>query len=343
MRSTTAHYEESVALEPWDYGGPEHVNRAPLVAIVDAEDVIVAAEDGLGEPFAPGRRLTSTDTPQITRVALSVAGALLVHPPSEPEEALVRVRTLGCTDLEGDNACGRWLGQRPGSLLKYLICRRYSVVHSQHIAEALWGHGGFATSGTVRQCVHDLRQKVEAGRPDGCPQFLVTRQSGYGLNHSVVVDADDFAVHVRRGVAALGRGQKEIATVHLRQAISMYRGDFLSDEPQADWAHHERERLREHAEDALGALALIYMAADNAAAATVCLRRLTEMRPYDVDAHRRLFAVLLRQGRHSHAARHYLSFCARLSRALSTSPGFTLADLGPRDGAPALQPVGSSN
>lgn len=333
-------------MEPSDYDGPEHVDRAPFVAIVDAEGELLDAEDGLRELFMRERRWPSTHSrerllPACRSVAISAASplrALLVYPRPEPEEALVSVKTLGCTDLDGDDACGRWLGQRPGSLLKFLVCRRYSVVHSQHIAEALWGHGGFATSGTVRQCVHELRQKIEAGRSDGCPQLLVTRQSGYGLNRSVVVDADDFAVHVRRGIGALGRGQKEIATVHLRRAVAMYHGDFLSDEPQADWAHAERERLREHMEDALGALALLYLAAGDAAAATACLRRLTEMRPLDVDAHRRLLAVLLRQGRHSHAARHYLAFCARLSRALSTTPGFTLADL-----APALQTVGSSN
>jgi DNA-binding SARP family transcriptional activator len=107
----------------------------------------------------------------------------------------------------------------------------------------------------------------------------------------------------------------------------MYRGDFLADEPHADWARAERELLREHMEDALAALAELYLAAPDPRAATACLRRLAEMRPIDADVHRRLLTVLLAQGRHSHAARCYHAYCARLLRALQRAPDFTLAEL----------------
>jgi len=347
MGVTNDRYEQSVALKPWDYGGPEHVNHAPYVAIVDADGLLLDIEDGLDGLFALGEVFPSPNAgdrppPALTSVAVSADSprrALLVHPRAEPED-VVRVRTLGCTDLEGDESCGRWLGRRPGDLLKFLICQRYRVVHAQDIAEALWGHVGFVSSGTVRQCVHDLREKVEAGRRDASARLVVTRQSGYALNRTVVVvDADDFAVHVRRGIGAMGRDQHEIATVHLRRAVSMYRGDFLSDEPQADWAHPERERLREHMEDALSALAQLYEAAGDAWTATSCLRRLAEMRPLDVDAHRRLIAMLLSDGRHSHAWRCYQAFYARLWRELSRTPDFTLADLTPEAQERATAPV----
>jgi DNA-binding SARP family transcriptional activator len=345
MEVSTGPYEESVVLSPWDYGGPQHANRVPHVAIVDAGGILVDLEDELCGLFALGREIPPADAddpPRLTSVAVSADSphrALLVHPPAEPVEGLVRVTTLGCMDVEGDPACGRWLGRRPGGLLKYLICRRYRVVHARDIAEALWGHAGFVSSGTVRQCVHDLRAKLEAGGRDASTQLVVTRQSGYALNRSVVVDADDFAVHVRRGIAALDHDQKEIAMVHLRQAVSMYRGDFLSDEPQADWARPEREHLREHMEEALGGLAELYLAAGDRSTATLCLRRLAEMRPFDADTHRRLLAVLLSQGRHSHAWRCYQAFSARLGREFSTMPDFALADLVTEGEAPVTVPL----
>jgi DNA-binding SARP family transcriptional activator len=349
MGLTNGLYEQSVRLEPWDYGGPEHVSRAPHVVIIRADGVLHDVEDGLGGEFARGEEFPPRHhggrPPPLTSVAVSADSplrAVLVHPRTERRDALVRVRTLGCTDLEDDDSCGRWLGRRPGDLLKFLICRRYRVVHAQDIAESLWGHRGFASSGTVRQCVHELRAKVGAGRRDAPAQLVVTRQSGYALNDSVVVDADDFAVHVRRGIAALACDQQEIATVHLRRAVSMYRGDFLSDEPQAEWATAERERLREHMEDALAALAGLYEAAGDVATAISCQRRLAEMRPFDVDAHRRLLAMLISQGRHSHAWRCYQSFCSRLGREFSRTPDFTLADLiGELHGA-ASAPAGPS-
>lgn len=344
MGVRTRPYEESVALEPWIYGGPEHANHAPYVAIVDADGVLIDIEDELCELFALGQQVApATDAaarPPVTSVAVSADSAhraLLVLPPAKPAGGVVRVRTLGCMDVEGDPTCDRWLGRRPGRLLKFLICRRYSAVHARDIAEALWGHAGFVSSGTVRQCVHDLRARLEAGRSDPSDQLVVTRQSGYALNRSVIVDADDFAVRVRRGVGALQHDQREIAMVHLRDAVAMYRGDFLSDEPEADWARAEREHLREHMEDALGGLAELYVAAGDAAAATLCLRRLAELRPYDADTHRRLLVVLLAQGRRSHAWRCYEVFCERVEREFATAPGFTLADLAGED----LPPVGA--
>lgn len=327
MGVQTGDYEERVALEPWDYGGPEHVNHAPHVALIDRDGLLVDAEDGLGGQIALGEPwpLTATDE----RVAVSARSplrAVLVHPAAEPATGVVEIRTLGCMEVEDDDSCGRWLGQRTGDLLKFLVCRRYRVVHAQDIAEALWGHGGFVSSGTVRQCVHDLREKLDARRP-GSAQLVITRQSGYALSHAAAVDADDFAVHVRRGIAAVEQGRREIATVHLRRAVAMYRGDFLSDEPHADWARAERELLREHMEDALAALAELYLAAGDARAGTSCLRRLAELRPLDADVHRRLLTVLLAQGRHSHAARCYAAFCARLLRDFGRPPGFTLSEL----------------
>jgi DNA-binding SARP family transcriptional activator len=340
---TNGRYEESVALQPWDYGGPEHVNRAPYVAIVDLDNVLFDIEDGLAELLVTGDEHAlhgggvrpPPGSESVAVLAGSPLRALLMHPRADPATPITRATTLGCTDLEGDESCGRWLGQRPGELLKFLICRRYRVIHAQDIAEALWGHGGFVSSGTVRQCVHELRQKAEGGRP-GWPALVLTRQCGYALNRSVLVDADDFAVHVRRGIGALRRGQKEIAMVHLRQAVSMYRGDFLSDEPLAEWARPERDRLREHMEDALGSLAQLYLAAGDAATATACLRRLADMRPFDVDTHRRLISLLLLEGRHSHAQRCHQAFCARLLRDFARTPGFTLADLVPEGRQPRL-------
>jgi DNA-binding SARP family transcriptional activator len=332
MGVSAGRYDERIGLKPWDYGGPEHVNHVPHVAIVDRDGLLVDVEEGIGAQFALGERWQAAGAanPLLRTQSFALAGhsplrALLVHPPAEV--APVGVRTLGCMELEGDEDCGRWLGQRTGDLLKFLVCQRFRVVHAQDIAKAVWGHGGFVSSGAVRQCIHDLREKLESGCGGDAAGLVMTRQSGYALSRAAVVDADDFAVHVRRGLVALDAGRRQIATVHLRRAVAMYRGDFLSDEPHAEWARSERELLREHMEDALAALAELYVEAGDATAATACLRRLTDMRPFDSDIHRRMLVVLLSQGRRSHAARCYRALSDRLTREFGCTPGFTLAEV----------------
>jgi DNA-binding SARP family transcriptional activator len=324
-------YDERIALEPWDYGGPEHVHHAPHVAILDGDGRLIDAEEAISAQFVLGERWPAATVNSLARTQnLAIAGygslrAVLIHPPLEP--APLAICTLGSMQLDDDDACGRWLGQRTGDLLKFLVCRRYRTVHAQDIAEAVWGHGGFVSSGAVRQCIHDLREKLDAVRGPDAAQLVVTRQSGYALSRAAVVDADDFAVHVRRGLVALDTGRRQIATVHLRRAVAMYRGDFLSDAPHAEWARSERERLREHMEDALAALAELYAHIGDLKEATACLRRLADMRPFDIDVHRRMLAVLLAQGRHSHAARCYTALTDRLAREFGANPGFTLAEL----------------
>jgi DNA-binding SARP family transcriptional activator len=337
MGASAGRYDERIALEPWDYGGPEHVHHAPHVAILDGDGLLIDAEDAISAQFVLGERWPAAGVNSLARTQnLAIAGhgslrAVLIHPPLEP--APLAVRTLGSMQLDGDDACGRWLGQRTGDLLKFLVCRRYRTVHAQEIAEAVWGHGGFVSSGAVRQCIHDLREKLDPGRGPDAAQLVVTRQSGYALSRAAVVDADDFAVHVRRGLVAFDTGRRQIATVHLRRAVAMYRGDFLSDAPHAEWARSERERLREHMEDALAALAELYADTGDLKEATACLRRLADMRPFDIDVHRRMLAVLLAQGRHSHAARCYTTLNDRLAREFGAKPGFTLAELSLENGA----------
>lgn len=328
------HYEESIALEPWDYGGPEHCNHAPYVVIVDSDEVLLDVEHGLEGILAVGQRFPGTAAagglPPPTALSISFHAprrALFVRPPAAEDRCIARVNALGNTTLEDDASSRQWLGRRPGSLLKFLVCRRYGTVRTQEIAEALWGHAGFVSSGTVRQCVHELRAKLERSCADEATRLVETDSSGYALSRAVAVDADDFAVHVRRGIAAAESGHHEIGIVHLRRAVSMYRGDFLADEPTAEWTVAERERLREHMEDALSALADLYVEQANLVAATLCLRRLAQMRPLDGDVHQRLIVVLISQGHHSHAARCYEMFSARLWSTFLKTPGFALTDL----------------
>jgi DNA-binding SARP family transcriptional activator len=224
---------------------------------------------------------------------------------------------------------GNWLAQRPGQLLKYLVAERGRVVYADEIAEALWPGREQGVLNNVRYFVHALRDKLEPDREPRTPSsFVLSEAGGYRLHRDAVdIDADRFESAVHNGIGAFARGETEAAKGVLEQAMSLYQGDFLSDEPYALWALNERERLRAMAAEALEALTQIAWDEQDFAAAMGYLKRRAQMHPFDSSVERRLIALALRLGQQTFARRHYAAFRMRLLREFGQPPEFELADL----------------
>ncbi|MEA2424617.1 MAG: hypothetical protein QOH13_1027 [Thermoleophilaceae bacterium] len=226
---------------------------------------------------------------------------------------------------------GEWLQQRPGQLLKYLVCERNRVVPADVIAETLWPGTGRQGLGNVRYSMHALREHLEPHRPrGGRSAFVVTVQGGYALDRRHVrVDADDFDEAISQGLEGASRGDDDFAVERLRDALTLYRGDFLADEPYADWALDERDRLHNLAGRAIRALTKIMLGRHDLDAAAEYLEQLAELEPLDAETHRDLLAVWLAQGRRTEAARRYAIYRTRMLREFGEEPEFTLQDLRP--------------
>ena len=241
----------------------------------------------------------------------------------------LRVFALGDLRVEGPDGSlsGAWLDQRAGQLLRFLVCRRGRVTPADVIAEAIWPHAGSAATNTLRHFVHALRERLEPERPrHATSAFIECRRGGYALRADRVwIDADAFERDVRQGMAALAAGKHAEAAQCLERAVALYREDFLSDEPYADWAFAERERLRAITHDAFRGLAELH--ADRPAVAATYLERLAELEPFDDDIHRQLISAWLRLGHKSRAARYYESFRVRHLREFGARPNFDLRQI----------------
>jgi DNA-binding SARP family transcriptional activator len=241
----------------------------------------------------------------------------------------LRVFTLGDLRVEGPDGSlgGPWLDQRAGQLLRFLVCRRGRVTAADVIAEAIWPHTGSGATNTVRYFVHALRERLEPDRARQAPSaFVECRRGGYALRReSVWIDADAFEDVARAGTLALAGGDPATARRQLEHAAALYRDDFLADEPYADWAFAERERLRATAHAVLQGLAELHR--DQPATTAGYLERLAELDPFDDDVQRQLIAAWLRLGRKRRAARQYDSFRVRLQREFGERPAFELSQL----------------
>jgi DNA-binding SARP family transcriptional activator len=244
----------------------------------------------------------------------------------------LQISTLGRFHVEGPTGPigGDWLGQRPGQLLKYLICERRRVVTSDQIGEALWPEAGAQESNSrLRYNVHALRDKLEPQRKRRSPaRFIVARRGGYLVDTTGVwLDSDRFEVEALAGLAALDQGLDEAAAVHLADAMNLYRGEFLAGDPYLDWATPERERLHQLACRALRAQVRIAVELGELEPAADHARRLAEMEPFDSDTQRLLIAVCLRRGRRSEAHRRFTLFSKKLQQEFGREPDFGLIDV----------------
>ncbi|HSS34138.1 MAG TPA: BTAD domain-containing putative transcriptional regulator [Solirubrobacterales bacterium] len=247
-------------------------------------------------------------------------------------QAELRIETLGRVQVEGPSGPvnGEWLAQRPGEVFKYLVCERRRAVASDQIAEALWPEAGPEEGrNRLRFHIHSLREKIEPQRePRSGSGTILSRRGGYFFDTSMVwIDADEFEREARAGLAAVDRGKPGGAAPHLRRANLLYRDEFMSEDPYAEWAQEERERLRDLAVNVLRAQIDLELAAGRLEAAASPARRLADIEPFDADAQRLFIEIALRRGRRGEAVRRYELHRDRMKRSFGIGPEFDLKEV----------------
>lgn len=249
--------------------------------------------------------------------------------PHWESEAQLRIRALGRTEIElgGVTVEGDWLMQRPGELLKYLVCCRGRPAHVDEIIEALWPDARRSGRSTVRHFVHALRDRLEPGRAARAPSaFITSTKSTYSLDPRVAVDLDEFEAlaSVAQQPASAPHEMRSDDVASLKQALDLYRGDLFEEEPFAEWAFAERERLRSLAYQALTELVEHLRGVRDVATASRYLERFIDFWPLDSGLHHSLIGLYLEQGRHSDAERRYAAFRKRMRDVFDEEPGFRL-------------------
>ena len=248
------------------------------------------------------------------------------------QSAELRIHTFGGLRIQagGETLGGDWLRQRPGELLEYLVCTRGRLATSEQISEALWPSAAQPWSNArVRHQIHVLRERLEPHRTVQPSRLVVTRRGGYMLDpERIWIDVDRFEDRIRSGLTLFVQGKEEAARTPLEEALDLYRGDFLTEHPYAEWALEERDRLRELAGRGLRAVTSLLFMQGDLEGATEHARRLAGMEPFDMDVQREYLRLCIRRGRQSEAMRRYALIRRRVRREFGHEPDFSLADLG---------------
>ena len=247
----------------------------------------------------------------------------------DPSARSLQVRTLGSFQVVRDEeaiAPSAWK-RRKAKELFWLLCAadRHSLAREQAM-EALWPEAsGDAVGGRFRVALHALQSALEPDRRQREPtRFVLASPDRVWLNPSEVeVDIDDFT---RRADAALQMVGGERLQASL-DALDVYHGPFLADQPYLEWAGPIRTRAASQFRDlALDAATQLSQRGDHARAVRLGQRAM-DADPFHDECCRTIVLAYLAAGDRDSAAQVYREWRHRLTHELGVEPDWDLTTL----------------
>ncbi len=296
------------------------------------ESAAAAAAAGVCSTWDSLERARSADTPLRAWLQQAATGPdTLAGPALERAQAGVassqegsdvvplEVRCFGTFELyvQGKAITPAMVHRRKAlKLLKVLVANNGRAQPKDTLIEALWPDADPDTrTSQFYVLVHELRQLVEPGRQSGGWTFIHNAGDRYYFNPQSPcwIDAAEFQMLLDLGRKREAAGEREEAIGTYEKAVALYRGDFMEDEPFADWCWQERERLRETCLEALRSLAALQGERGRWERSIRHLRHALVLDQLREEVHRELMYALWAAGRRGEAVRQY-GLCAGVLR-----------------------------
>ncbi|HQK15773.1 MAG TPA: BTAD domain-containing putative transcriptional regulator, partial [Anaerolineae bacterium] len=244
------------------------------------------------------------------RVAARLRDALNNLPPPP-----LRVLTLGGFQVYRGGIpipAEAWQRRKTRQLLLYLLLRRAPVARDE-LLEVLWpdlspDSAALALNTTFSELRRILEPQLGRGTPS---RYLERDEETLSLRRTEGLWCDVWAFEeaTRSGGAA-----------SMSQILALYRGDFLPEEPYADWVLRERERLRARYLNVLMAWLEERVRAGAWSEGIELARRILEREPWLEEVWRALMTCLARSGRRSEALHAYQDCVRALRTELDADP-----------------------
>ena len=210
--------------------------------------------------------------------------------------------------------------RRNRNVLAYLITHRRSPLPRDILTEAFWPG---AEPGAARNRLHvalsGVRQALRAVSPY---PVLERRFDTYRIAPSVAVwtDVEHFGRYCEEGLRAELAGSTDTATRCYEAACHLYQGDFLADDPYAEWATETRNGLRLQAVETQCRLMGSYTEAGDYGPATLLGRRILALDPCNEQVHQRLITCYAAAGQRHLALSQYHRLATMLWETFRVRP-----------------------
>ncbi|MBI2265233.1 MAG: hypothetical protein HYU64_08680 [Armatimonadetes bacterium] len=255
----------------------------------------------------------------------SAAEALLFRANAETGERL-QIRILGPFQLQrrdGPVTEEQWRMKKAKGLLAYLVTGRDRQISEETLMDLFWPN---LTPDRARHNLHNtvysLRRVLEPELREGSvSRFIVHRKSFYRFNPESPywLDTEEFEKHGACADRLFLQGKRAEAILEYQEAERLYRGDFLEDDLDAEWAGVARDQLRGKYLDILWRLADYFSEQKKHEVSKNLCRKILQAD----DCYEKAYLILMKnfwlEGRKDEAVKHYHICADTLKRELGVS------------------------
>jgi LuxR family maltose regulon positive regulatory protein len=271
--------------------------------------------------FCLGSVGTETATNQIGKIRLGQSVSVVISPPIMRLE----VRCLGRFEVHsGSKQINRWQSAKAKAVLQYLVTKPREPILKDAIIEILWPECSIqAANNNLKAAIHGLRQSLNSlFSDDETTPHVLNIQGSYLVNPEIElkIDVEEFEKHFKLGRRFEKEGNSSLARQEFEKAETLYRGDYLEDEPYEEWTLLRRESLKDSYLFILSKLADYAIEDNDSESCILYCQKILEKDPCREDTYRRLIVCYSRLGQKNRALRWY-DICRRtIQRELDAPP-----------------------
>jgi len=262
----------------------------------------------------------------------------------------LKILALGELEVRADSLClthGGWRSARALRLFLLLLVHRFRWVPRDVLLEALWPEvEPEKAMNNLRQTIHVLRRTLEPDLPRSLPSHYIRFRNEAcrlepGEHHTY--DVESLEAALQQGERAWHAGQRARAGAALREALALYRSDFLAESPYEEFAAAEREHLRDRVLRAIERLLELRAAAREWEELALLSRRALALDGYRENHYRHLVLAHLHLGHRREALAGYHEYEAMMTNEMGLPPSLRMKSLAEQVLAlgPAARPPGA--
>jgi DNA-binding SARP family transcriptional activator len=249
------------------------------------------------------------------------AGATVQPPPPTPARSILSARFLGGFEV-AINHSPVTLGtsRRNRALLAFLIDRGTRPTPRDLLMNVFWPD---AAPDAARNSLHVAMSGVRKALARAWTGTVIEcRGDTYRISEPVEVwtDAAELVQRCDRASAASADGRVLEAIGQYEQALALYRGEFLDDEPYLEWAQSRREELRLRAVTCADRLSELHLRQGDLHRTLEVSTHVLREEPCHEAVARRLMVTYARLGQPHMALRQYDRIVGFLHRQLGVAP-----------------------